>query len=214
MRRRWLPEEQYADLVALCQFLPGPASSQVGITWAGLASGVAAWVGFTLPSAVALTIFALLVRQGRVLDVGWLHRLQVVAVAVVAQAVWCMARTLTPDWPRALLAIGAISVALAWATPATQVALIAAGALAGWLLLETPAPVAARPATQYVSRRLAVEALAVFVALLVGLPLLAPACAGAHGGRSRRLLPWGRAGVRRPCDIAAAAGRDRGAGVG
>jgi len=176
VRRRWLPEEQYADLVALCQFLPGPASSQVGIavgiTRAGLAGGVAAWVGFTLPSAVALTIFAMLARQGRVLDAGWLHGLQVVAVAVVAQAVWGMARTLTPDWPRALLAIGAASVALAWATPATQVALIAAGALVGWLFLEAPAPVAASPTIQYVSRRLAIVALAVFVGLLVGLPLL------------------------------------------
>src|SRR5438105_1478464 len=90
-RRHWLDEHQYADLVGLCQFLPGPASSElgmaIGITRAGLLGGLAAWLGFTLPSAVALTIFAAVVRSGGgVLDTGWLHGLQLVAVAVVAQA--------------------------------------------------------------------------------------------------------------------------------
>src|SRR5436190_10479183 len=100
-RRRWVDERTYADLVALCQFLPGPASSQVGIALgmlrAGLAGGVAAWLGFTLPSAVALVAFAYGVRAAGVADAGWLHGLKLVAVAVVAQAVWGMARARAPD---------------------------------------------------------------------------------------------------------------------
>jgi len=115
VRRRWLDEAHYADLVALCQFLPGPASSQVsiaiGIMRAGLLGGVAAWLGFTLPSAVAMLAFAYGVQSLGVADAGWLHGLKVVAVAVVAQAVWGMARSLAPDRPRVSLAIVAATVA-------------------------------------------------------------------------------------------------------
>src|SRR5262249_60488588 len=116
VRRRWRDEAHYADLVALCQFLPGPASSQVsmaiGITRAGLLGGVAAWVGFTLPSALALVAFAYGVRTIGFADAGWLHGLKVVAVAVVAQAVWGMGRTLAPDRARASLAIVTAGVPL------------------------------------------------------------------------------------------------------
>ena len=100
-RRKWVDEPTYADLVALSQFLPGPASSKVGIALgiirAGLLGGLMAWIGFTLPSAIALTLFALGVVRIDNPDAGWLHGLKVVAVAVVAQAVWGMARTLAPD---------------------------------------------------------------------------------------------------------------------
>ena len=109
MRRRWIDERAYADLVALCQFLPGPASSQVGIgiglAKAGLPGALAAWTGFTVPSAVALTLFGYgVVAFADAIPFGVLHGLKVVAVAVVAQAVWGMARTLTPDPPRVTLA--------------------------------------------------------------------------------------------------------------
>src|SRR5438309_4946961 len=101
VKLRWIDEAHYADLVALCQFLPGPASSQVGmalgIMRAGLLGGVVAWLGFTLPSAIALVAFAYGLQAAGVTDAGWLHGLKVVAVAVVAQAVWGMARSLTPD---------------------------------------------------------------------------------------------------------------------
>lgn len=105
VRRKWLDEQNYADLLALCQFLPGPSSSQMGIalgiTRAGLWGGLAAWLGFTLPSALALTIFALLTNGiHNFAQAGWLHGLLVVAVAVVAQAVWGMATNLCPDRPR------------------------------------------------------------------------------------------------------------------
>src|SRR5438445_8364628 len=104
VRRKWIDERAYGDLVALCQFLPGPASSQVGISLgmvrAGIPGGLAAWLGFTLPSAIALTIFAYVTNGLHgVTNAGWLHGLLVVAVAVVAQAVWGMATTLCPDRP-------------------------------------------------------------------------------------------------------------------
>jgi len=175
-RRHWLDETRYAELVGLCQFLPGPASSElgiaIGITRAGLLGGLAAWIGFTLPSALVLALFALLVRQGHVLGTGWLHGLQIVAVAVVAQAVWNMARTLAPDRPRATLAILAAIVALVWPTPAAQVLIIAAAALLGWRLLPVDTAAAPAHATIRLSRRLAVGAWVLFLALLLGLPLL------------------------------------------
>src|SRR4029450_9814765 len=132
-RRRWLTEQTYADLVALCQFLPGPASSQVGIAIgmmrAGLLGGVAAWLGFTLPSALALVAFAYGLQTLGGTEAGWLHGLKVVAVAVVGQAVWRMAQNLTPDRPRVTLAVLAAVATLAWPTGLGQVLIIAAAGL-------------------------------------------------------------------------------------
>src|SRR5919201_621013 len=125
VRRRWLDEPHYADLVALCQFLPGPASSKVGmaigIARAGLPGALGAWLGFTLPSALALVLFAFGVAAlGGAADAGWLHGLKIVAVAVVAQAVWGMAKSLCPDRQRATLAILAAIVTLSWPTAVGQ----------------------------------------------------------------------------------------------
>src|SRR2546428_9088636 len=111
-RRRWLDEAAYADIVALCQFLPGPASSQVGISIgilrAGLPGAFAAWLGFTAPSAMAMILFGYGVTAfGNLADSAWLHGLKIVAVAVVAQAVWGMAKNLCPDRERAPIAVGA-----------------------------------------------------------------------------------------------------------
>ena len=176
-RRRWLDEQAYADLVALCQFLPGPASSQLGIAIgtrrAGLSGGVAAWLGFTLPSAVLLAGFGLLATSTDLSGSGWVHGLKLAAVAVVAQAVVLMAIALTPDWPRRILAAAAAIVALAWATPLSQVAIIAGGAILGWALI-APRPLPdSNGEPSPVSRRVGLVALAGFAALLVGLPLLA-----------------------------------------
>ena len=179
-RRRWLDEQAYADLVALCQFLPGPASSQVGIgiglAKAGYAGALAAWLGFTLPSAVALTLFGygVLATQD-VLPAGLLHGLKVVAVAVVAQAVWGMARTLCPDAPRATLAVLAAAVVLALPGAASQLAVIAGGALAGLLALPGEAGRQAGRLDIAVNKAVAVAALLLFFALLIALPLLAAA---------------------------------------
>src|SRR5438132_13435293 len=135
VRRRWLDEPTYADVVALCQFLPGPASSQVGIAVgilrAGMPGGLAAWLGFTLPSALALVLFALFIRGADLSGAGWLLGLKIAAVAVVAQAVWGMARALCPDRERASIAIAAALVVTAWPGAWGQVAVIALAGVIG-----------------------------------------------------------------------------------
>jgi chromate transporter len=180
VRRRWLDDRAYADLVALCQFLPGPASSQVGIaiglSRAGYSGALAAWTGFTLPSAIALVLFAYGVAAlGDVSGAGWLHGLKVAAVAVVAQAVLGMMRTLTPDRTRATMAVVATAVVLAVPSAWGQIGAIILGGLAGLVLLraDTPGDNAALPL--HVGRGTGVVMLAIFFALLLGLPVLAAA---------------------------------------
>jgi len=182
VRRRWLDEATFADLVALCQFMPGPASSQtgmsIGLLRAGPAGMLAAWVGFTLPSAVAMTLFAYGVTAlGDVSQAAWLKGLKLVAVAVVAQAVWGMARSLAPDRPRASLAVAACLVALAVPSSLGQVAAIVLGGVAGvGVLPSAPDAGGAKVALGVrVPRGLAVALLVLFVALLFLLPLLAEA---------------------------------------
>ncbi|MCC6756072.1 MAG: chromate transporter, partial [Solirubrobacterales bacterium] len=138
-RRGWLDARTYAEIVALCQMLPGPASSQVGMAIGhrrgGPLGSIAAWLGFTMPSAIAMMLFAYLVdRVGDVADAGWLHGLKIVAVAIVAQAVWSMGVKLAPDRERATLAIGAAVLLLLWSTVAAQLLLILAGGVVGWAL--------------------------------------------------------------------------------
>ena len=164
-------------MVALCQFLPGPASSQVGIIVgmmrAGLPGGLAAWLGFTLPSAVALTLFALGVAAWDVGDAGWLRGLKIAAVVVVAQAVWSMSRSFAPDKWRATIAIAAAVVALVYPTAWTQLLIIAAAGIIGWRWLKhdgSPGQPAGLSAG--IPRWLAVASLAAFALLLAALPLL------------------------------------------
>ena len=183
-RRRWLDDRGYSDLVALCQFLPGPASSQVGMAlglgragWPGL---LAAWVGFTLPSAIALILFAFGIAQYQDLaDSGGVHGLKVVAVAIVAQAVWGMARTLCPDRPRAALAILAALLTLALPSAAGQIVAIVAAGLIGRWGLQTAQPAGGQAHAYPVSPGLGIAALLVFAALLIGLPLWAAASGSA-----------------------------------
>ena len=177
-RRGWLSESSYADLVALCQFLPGPASSQVGMALglarAGYPGALAAWLGFTLPSALLLVLFALgLGRWGALLPEGVLHGLKIAAVAVVAQAVWGMGRSLCPDRPRlTLMALSCASV-LAWPTAWTQVAVIAGAGLAGLALLKTEAVEGHERLPIAIGYRGALLFLTLFAVLLVCLPLAA-----------------------------------------
>ena len=174
-RRQWMDERRYADLVALCQFLPGPSSSQVGmgigLMRAGLLGGVVAWIGFTLPSVIALVLFALLLQGASFADSGWLHGLKIVAVAIVAQAIWGMGRSLAPDRSRATIAILAAVVSLVWPTAITQVVVIAGAGLAGWYLFRQAQETETSPMRVPLSRGVAVAALVLFVALLVLLPL-------------------------------------------
>jgi len=183
-RREWLDEAAYVDIVALCQFLPGPASSQTGISLgilrAGLPGALAAWIGFSGPSALAMILFGYGVgRLGDIANVPWLHGLKIVAVAVVAQAVWGMARNLCPDRERASVAAGAALVALAVPSAAGQIGAIVVGGLIGWWRFPARSGVAAAPLAVRIARPLAVTALALFVVLLFGLPLVA-AASGSH----------------------------------
>ena len=177
-RRRWLSERSYADLVALCQFLPGPASSQVGmalgLSRSGYAGAVAAWAGFTLPSALALILFALgIASYGDTLSPGALHGLKVVAVAVVAQAVWGMARNLCTDGARVTIMAIATCVVLLVPSAWGQVGMIAAAGIAGLLLFKPAQDGAHDPLPITVSHRAGVIWLTLFFALLLGLPVLA-----------------------------------------
>ena len=177
VRRKWLNERTYADLVALCQFLPGPASSQIGIgiglSQAGLPGAVAAWIAFTMPSAIALILFGYgVIEFGDVVGSGALHGLKVVAVAVVAQAVWTMARTLCPDAKRATLAVLTTICVLAVPSPFVQVGMIVVGGLVGWTILRADEPTDLVELGVRVKRSYAISALILFFAALIGLPLL------------------------------------------
>ena len=185
-KRRWLSEATFADIVALCQFMPGPASSQTGMAIGLLRGGplgmVAAWFGFTLPSALAMTLFAYGAGVlGDLSHAGWLRGLKLVAVAVVAQAVWGMARSLAPDRARASVAVAACLVCLAMPSSFGQIAAILLGAVVGIAVLPSHAPEAEAAVSMGVRipTWLAASLLLVFFVLLFGLPLLAD-FAGGH----------------------------------
>ena len=175
VRRRWLDEESFGELVALCQFLPGPASSQlgiaVGIRRAGIVGGFAAWFGFTLPSALALILFAYGVHgfDGQAGD--WLHGLKIVAVAVVALALWGMGRTLAPDRPRITIAVLAAVVALATDGIAAQLAVIAGGGALGLAFLRPPELPLSGAIGKRTGAHVGAVALIAFLVLLFALPV-------------------------------------------
>ena len=174
-QRQWLSPEEYAGLVALCQMVPGPASSQVGyligLRRAGWGGAFAAWVGFTMPSAIVMFAFALLAPRlkGHTTD-AVLHGLKLVAVAVVAQAVWSMARNLCPDRPRSALALLAAALLLVVSGPVVQIAALLIGAVGGALLCRNLPAAPGLPAMP-VSLRTGGLALALFLVLLVALPV-------------------------------------------
>jgi chromate transporter len=177
VRRRWLDEQAYVDLVALCQFLPGPASSQtgfsIGLMRAGYAGALAAWTGFTLPSAIVLVLFAYGADAlSGPAGTGLLHGLKLVAVAIVAQAVWGMARTLCPDKERASIAAGAALVILFSTSAVAQILAIALGGVAGLWLCRGAQPVAGAHMPIPVGRATGLAALTLFFVLLLGLPIL------------------------------------------
>ncbi|MGQ3085338.1 MAG: chromate efflux transporter [Hydrogenophaga sp.] len=196
-RRKWLDEHNYSDLVALCQFLPGPASSKVGIGLglrrAGWLGAVAAWVGFTAPSAMALIAFAYGMQKWAALsNSGALHGLKVIAVAVVAQAVWGMAKSLCPDRERAGLAIGAAVVALLISSSVGQVLAIVLGAVVGLIAVRPSGPPVSIDQGYGVSKRTGAVLLLTFVALLIGLPV---AAAHAQGTLIEVVAAFYRAGA-------------------
>ena len=177
VRRHWLDERAYADLVALCQFLPGPASSQVGFSIglmrAGYLGALAAWTGFTLPSAAALVLFAYgAAALNGPIGTGLLHGLKLTAAAIVAQAVWGMARTLCPDRERASIAVVAALIILFSTSSVAQIGAIILGGVAGLWLCRSGWTTSAGHLEMPVSRDAGLVALAAFFVLLVGLPML------------------------------------------
>ncbi len=178
VRRRWLPEAQYAELIALCQFLPGPASSQVGmalgLSQAGMRGALAAWCGFTLPSALIMIGFALgLAHWGALLPPAALHGMKLVAVVVVIQAVWSMTRLFCRDAAHLAIAIGAAALVLLWPQAAMQVGVIVLGGWAGMGLKRRDAASIQTEFAIALPRRVGMTALSVFFALLLLLPLAA-----------------------------------------
>ncbi|WP_010283838.1 chromate transporter [Bacillus timonensis] len=175
-RRKWMDEKTYADLVALCQFLPGPASSQVGIgigvMRAGVLGGIVSFLGFTLPSVIALILFALILDGLDIGTAGWIHGLKLVAVAVVAHAILGMAQKLTPDLSRKALALFALVGTLLWQTAFTQVGVILIAAILGFVLYKNQADTKTTNLQFPISRKFATICLSLFFGLLIILPIL------------------------------------------
>ncbi|NMH70993.1 chromate efflux transporter [Bacillus sp. RO3] len=175
-RRKWLDEKSYADLVALCQFLPGPASSQVGmgigIMRAGVLGGIISFLGFTLPSVVALILFAIILQGLDVADAGWIHGLKIVAVAVVAHAIIGMAQKLTPDLKRKAIALLALVIILLWQTAFSQIGVIVLSGFIGFLLFRQQTTDSEARVNFPISRRFAAFCLTLFFGLLFLLPVL------------------------------------------
>jgi chromate transporter len=175
-RRKWMDEKSYADLVALCQFLPGPASSQVGIgigvMRAGVLGGIVSFIGFTLPSVIALIIFAILLNEMNLGDAGWIRGLKIVAVAVVAHAILGMAAKLTPDSKRKAIALLALVGTLVWQTAFTQIGIILIAAFIGFVLFKNQ-KAEEHPSLSFpVSKRFAAVCLSLFFSLLILLPVV------------------------------------------
>jgi chromate transporter len=175
-RRKWLDEQAYANLVALCQFLPGPASSQVGIgigvMRGGLLGGILAFVGFTTPSVVMLILFALILKGMDIGNAGWIHGLKIVAVAVVAHAIWGMAQKLTPDLSRKAIALLALICTLLWQTAYTQVSVILIAAVAGFIIYKGQKEDSPSVIQVPLNRGFGVICLGLFFGLLIVLPIL------------------------------------------
>jgi len=174
-KRQWLSENGYADLVALCQFLPGPASSQVGmaigLSKAGVSGAIAAWVGFTLPSALLMVLFAVGISTFEVGDHAVLHGLKVVAVSVVAQALWGMGKNLCPDKQRATIAVVAAIVSLQVSSAFVQVGVIILGGIVGWLFLRKSSELPHTPIHYKISKKMGALFLSIFILILCGLPM-------------------------------------------
>lgn len=175
-RRKWMDEKSYADLVALSQFLPGPASSQVGIgigvMRAGVLGGITSFIGFTLPSVIALILFALLLTGFDIGNAGWIHGLKIVAVAVVAHAIIGMAKNLTPDLKRKAIALFALIGTLLWQSAFTQVGVILIAAFFGFLLFKQHDEVEEARSNFPIAKRVSVICLLLFFGLLFLLPVI------------------------------------------
>lgn len=175
-RRKWLTDKTYADLIALCQFLPGPASSQVGISIGmlrgGILGGIISFLGFTLPSVIVLVIFAMLYQTFTLGDAGFIHSLKVVAAAVVLHALIGLGKKLTPDKSRIAIALGAAVIMLAAPSAWIQILIIVAAGLLGWKLFKDKAESKIELFHVSISKKTGLASLSVLIGLLIFLPIL------------------------------------------
>lgn len=175
-KRKWLDDKTYVDLIALCQFLPGPASSQVGMAIGMLRGGflgsIISWIGFTLPSVIALVLFAMFYQSYTLGDASWIAGLKIVAVAVVAHAVLGLGKKLTPDLPRISIAVVAAVIMLMFASALIQIAIIVASALLGYAIFSNKTDSDAESFHVTVTKRQGTIALFILVGLLIGLPIV------------------------------------------
>ncbi|MGJ9458252.1 chromate efflux transporter [Oceanobacillus sp. CF4.6] len=175
-KKKWLDDKMYADIIALCQFLPGPASSQVGIAIGmlrgGLMGGIVSWFGFTIPSIVVLIVFALLYQSFSLGDATWISSLKIVAVAVVAHALIGMGKNLTPDRPRIAMALAAALVMLLFPSAFIQILIIIAAALVGYFMFSKQVQPKVNPFQVTVTKTQGVISLAILAVLLIGLPIV------------------------------------------
>ncbi|ASN05974.1 chromate efflux transporter [Virgibacillus necropolis] len=175
-RRKWLDEKTYTDIIALCQFLPGPASSQVGIAIGmmrgGLLGGIISWIGFTVPSIIVLIIFALLYQNFSLGDAGFIHSLKIVAVAVVLHALIGLGKKLTPDKTRLAIAIVAATVMLIYPSAWMQILLIVGAGMVGLKLFKNRAESKVKPFSVNISKKTGIISLSILVFSLIALPIL------------------------------------------
>lgn len=175
-RRKWMNENNYSDLIALSQFLPGPASSQVGIgvgvMRAGVLGGIVSFIGFTAPSVIVLMIFALFLSGNEVHTAGWMHGLHIVAVAVIAHAIIGMAKTLTPNRSTKTIALFALIGTLSWKSSFSQISVILLAAIIGLFLYKSTSEQDKERASFPISKRVSIICLSAFVGLLVLLPVI------------------------------------------
>jgi chromate transporter len=176
-KRKWLDDKTYADIIALCQFLPGPASSQVGmaigILRGGFLGGVISWFGFTIPSVVVLMLFALAFQTFSIGDANWITSLKIVAVAVVLHAVLGMGKKLTPDKPRIAIAMIAMVTMLWFPSALVQISVIVGAGILGYIFFSKDADSKVRAFTVSITKAQGLVALSLLVILLIGLPIMA-----------------------------------------
>ncbi|WP_096272833.1 chromate transporter [Paucisalibacillus globulus] len=176
-KRKWLDDKTYADIIALCQFLPGPASSQVGIAIGmlrgGFFGGVVSWLGFTMPSVLVLILFALAFQSFSLGDATWITSLKIVAVAVVLHAVLGMGKKLTPDKPRIAIAVIAMLILLLFPSAIVQISVIIGAAILGYFMFSKDAESKVKTFSVSITKTQGVISLSILVVLLIGLPIMA-----------------------------------------
>lgn len=183
-KKKWLDDKTYADIIAICQFLPGPASSQVGIAIGmlrgGFFGGVISWFGFTIPSVVVLVLFAMLYQTFTLGDAAWIASLKVVAVAVVAHAVLGLGKKLTPDRPRLAIAIAAALIMLLFPSAVVQISVIIVAAILGYFMFSRDAKTNVQPFSVSITKKQGIVSLSILAVLLIGLPIVAQAVSNTY----------------------------------